>query len=49
MKPEKLPMEDSDIEKNYRNFISIIEQKLNDKFKIWGDVKIVQDARTKLM
>lgn len=29
MKPEKLPLEDSEIEKNYKHFLSMIEQKLN--------------------
>lgn len=27
----------------------MIQQKLNEKFKIWGDVAVVQAARKKLM
>jgi hypothetical protein len=43
-----MPLEEMEIEKNYKHFLSKIEDNMNEKFKTWGDVKIVQVARTKL-
>ena len=45
MRPDKLPLEEAEIEANYKKLIGMIEVKLDEKFKIWGDVKIVQTSR----
>ena len=46
---DKLPMEESIIETNFKHYLSKIQEKLNQKFKVWGDVQIVQAGRLKLI